>query len=134
MLFSIKGQSAMEYLMLIAGAILIAVIVVALLISTGTSNSKNTENMLNKNTSKEVLIPAYIAHIYCTGTQYSVTISEHNTGEFTYYLYINNIEIGEILTNPAIIGSGCLAGQEATILKKRNAEPYGVVFSTEIKI
>ena len=35
MLFSIKGQSAMEYLMLIAGAILIAVIVVALLISTG---------------------------------------------------------------------------------------------------
>lgn len=47
MIFNLKGQGALEYLLLIAGAILIAVIVIALLIGMGASSRQGVHDNVN---------------------------------------------------------------------------------------
>ena len=131
-----KGQGALEYLLLIGGAILIGVIVIALLVGISHSKNKNLEAQIEDNLiSSETLIPAAITKIYCNGLNYVVWLSEFNT-DFNYVLMIDEIVAGEAFTsNPMILpGYSCDSGQIAKIIKKNLNEPYGVVVSTEVKI
>lgn len=64
MKFNKKGQGALEYLLLIGGAVLIAVIVIALLISMGSRNAEKaaeqSEGALDK------VLPPIINSVTCT--------------------------------------------------------------------
>jgi uncharacterized protein (UPF0333 family) len=51
-MFDFKGQGALEYLLLIGGAVLVAVIVVSLILSTATTTTTNTQAQLAMQTLK----------------------------------------------------------------------------------
>ncbi|HRS42283.1 MAG TPA: class III signal peptide-containing protein [Candidatus Diapherotrites archaeon] len=68
MKFNKKGQGALEYLLLIGGAVLIAVIVIALLVGMGSSSKQGAQDNATKTT--EMISGTAIAPIindaYCT--------------------------------------------------------------------
>ena len=91
MKFNKKGQGALEYLLLIGGAVLIAVIVIALLVGMGSSSRSNTEATADKLTSQDTVIPPYITNIACSTTtvlndSYTVALSEGDTATYNYVL------------------------------------------------
>lgn len=76
MKFNKKGQGALEYLLLIGGAVLIAVIVIALLVGMGSQNSENSktrnEEAMN---ATNVPIPSVINTAKCADANANIAIN-----------------------------------------------------------
>lgn len=101
MKFNKKGQGALEYLLLIGGAVLIAVIVIALLVGMGSSSRSNTEKNANDLTGAEAVVPAYITSAGCnSNNNFYLTMSALETTRYDYNLIVNNANIGLISANP----------------------------------
>ena len=139
MKFNKKGQGALEYLLLIGGAVLIAVIVIALLVGMGSSSRTNTEKTTEQLTQQEVVIPVNITGASCTGTttHYTIMLSELNTADFNYYLYADGVAGDQIFTNPDddLIGGAtqCADGVRVTVMKK-SLDTNGIAMSTSYTI
>lgn len=66
MKFNKKGQGALEYLLLIGGAVLIAVIVIALLVGMGSQNSENSKTRNEEAmAATNIPIPSVINSVTC---------------------------------------------------------------------
>lgn len=123
------GQGALEYLLLIGGAVLIAVIVIALLISTGSPNNKSTQD--NASAAQSSMGSVAIAPIiYSTGCDIAGGVNdidiEYNGGILTATL---NGASAIITDHPIQAGHAkmfiedlCLGtGQKTIILTSTNA-------------
>jgi uncharacterized protein (UPF0333 family) len=116
MKFNKKGQGALEYLLLIGGAVLIAVIVIALLVGMGSENAttareRNTEALEAIDTP----IPSTISNVTCTGDN-SAIISWTPVFKdgYTYSVSENGLTISDALfdstVNPFVGGTNCTEG------------------------
>lgn len=86
MIYNKNGQGALEYLLLLGGAVLIAVIVIALLISTGAPNNKNAQEKARAAQSSIGSV-AVAPIIYSTGCDIPSGVNnmdiEYNGGQLT---------------------------------------------------
>ena len=82
-----KGQGALEYLLLIGGAVLIAVIVIALLVGMGGQSRDTAQDQANRvQQATDVPQPAQIVSVVakydeCTSTDGEITVSWRPLGE-----------------------------------------------------
>jgi len=81
-----KGQGALEYLLLIGGAVLIAVIVIALLVGMGSQSRDTAQDQANRvQQATDVPQPAQIVSVVakyndCTSTEGKITVSWRSLG------------------------------------------------------
>lgn len=87
MISSKKGQGALEYLLLIGGAVIIAAIVVALLVGMGQSSKQGVHD--NANTTTQIIQNAPLAPVLD-----SVICIDSDNVNLNYNLFINNQPIG----------------------------------------
>jgi len=136
MKFNKKGQGALEYLLLIGGAVLIAVIVIALLVGMGSQNSENSktrnEEAIN---ATNVPTPSVVNSVTCdegldanpltTGDERYIVnwTAVHKEGN-AYTLIVDNAEAEATITsstNPIISTAvGCTTDQKVAIKTVNN--------------
>lgn len=134
MKFNKKGQGALEYLLLIGGAVLIAVIVIALLVGMGSSSRANTEKNANDLTGAEAVVPAYITSAYCTTDgNFYITLSALDIARYDYNLMVGGTSKGDVNANPQTLGTGCGDGNVLTIMTKSTASG-GIAVSNEFTV
>ncbi|HOW29132.1 MAG TPA: class III signal peptide-containing protein [archaeon] len=131
MKFNKKGQGALEYLLLIGGAVLIAVIVIALLVGMGSQNSENSktrnEEAIN---ATNVPTPSVVNSVVCTGGVHAVNWTAVHKAGNAYTLVVNNADmnatVGGVVTainsatNPIISQGPCVAGDQVAIKTTNN--------------
>ena len=124
MKFNKKGQGALEYLLLIGGAVLIAVIVIALLVGMGSQNSENSktrnEEAMN---ATNVPIPSVINTATCSGATVVVNWTPVQKTGNDYNLVVNDVnmfEISDATTNPIIVTNPCTPGDTTVSIKTTN--------------
>jgi uncharacterized protein (UPF0333 family) len=134
MKFNKKGQGALEYLLLIGGAVLIAVIVIALLVGMGSSSRANTEKNANDLTGAEAVVPSYITSAACTDGNFYITLSALETTRYDYNLIVDNSNYDEISANPYIgTDGGCADGNVLKIMTKSRTG-QGIAVSNEFTV
>jgi len=114
-----KGQGALEYLLLIGGAVLIAVIVIALLVGMGSSSRKTAQDQADQagNTINSTAIAAVLNSVSCTGTTCNVGWI-NNDPLATNTLVVNNID-----ANASLVGTtttfdvAVIPGQQTAYIK-----------------
>jgi len=94
--FSKKGQGALEYLIIIGAAILVAVIVVTLIISVSRSNTDQTttSNEQYTNLIDNTIVPPILISVDCNSTNDIITMTINPSitqGVTDYCLVVNNI-------------------------------------------
>ncbi len=132
MKFNKKGQGALEYLLLIGGAVLIAVIVIALLVGMGSQNSENSKTRNEEAmAATNIPIPSVINSVTCDAgadgdpltaadNKYVVNWTAVNKQDNAYKLVINYTteDATAILatTNPIVsTTAGCDTGSVVAI-------------------
>lgn len=115
MKFNKKGQGALEYLLLIGGAVLIAVIVIALLVGMGSENATTARDR-----NKEALeaidtpIPSTISNVTCNGTSAIVSWTPVMKTGYDFNISENGVDVTPATftstTNPVVAGSACGTG------------------------
>jgi uncharacterized protein (UPF0333 family) len=101
MKFNKKGQGALEYLLLIGGAVLIAVIVIALLVGMGSSGRQSTQE--NATTTTEIV----------SGTAIAPILNSASCIESSDYLLVNYVSQGGTLS---IITDGATDANQSAIV------------------
>ena len=119
MKFNKKGQGALEYLLLIGGAVLIAVIVIALLVGMGSENATTARDR-----NKEALeaidtpIPSTISNVTCnTDGNAIVSWTPVVKDNYTFKISENGVDVTPVApatftstTNPVVVGTNCYPG------------------------
>ena len=117
MKFNKKGQGALEYLLLIGGAVLIAVIVIALLVGMGSQNASSAKERNDEAIEAiDTPIPSTITNIQCVDTNKAV-ISWSPVYKTDYDFQLTkdgNVVSGfdynstfSSTTNPILVTNGC---------------------------
>lgn len=94
-----KGQGALEYLLIISGALIVAVTVVVIIVSMSSSN-RDTVSEQDKKLSSVIdntIVPPIVNIIDCNNSQIRFSINSSDS-DFIYVL--NNGDITELNTNP----------------------------------
>jgi len=107
-----KGQGALEYLILIGAAILVAVIVVSVLLGTSNSSKQTSEDTTGsyQELVTNTIIPPTIISVSCTDANATYIINESVTNGVTKYCVVIdgdvNISNCEAPTNNKVIITG----------------------------
>ena len=129
MKFNKKGQGALEYLLLIGGAVLIAVIVIALLVGMGSQNSENSKARNEEAmAATNVPTPSVVNSVDCmTDGRFAINWTAVHKAGNDYNLIIDNVEVA---ANPVIITSStnpiissansCVSDTNAVAIKTTN--------------
>ncbi len=142
MKFNKKGQGALEYLLLIGGAVLIAVIVIALLVGMGSQNSENSKTRNEEAmAATNVPIPSVINTVKCVGTpvgtvypQIAVNWTPVAKPGNGYNLVINNTDtfpVADEEANPILITHDCI--KDSTIASMKTTNGSVSVLSASVK-
>lgn len=130
MKFNKKGQGALEYLLLIGGAVLIAVIVIALLVGMGSQNSENSKTRNEEAmAATNIPIPSVINSVSCDTTGHYVVNWTAVHKENNDYNLVINYTTQEIIagptTNPIVsTNAGCVPNAVVAI-KTTNSNSAG---------
>jgi uncharacterized protein (UPF0333 family) len=102
MKFNKKGQGALEYLLLIGGAVLIAVIVIALLVGMGSSSNKDTAEGGERISSAiaGTAVGSVLQSADCNSEDYLNISYVHNGGD------VNLMVNGDINTSQPVLDAG----------------------------
>ncbi len=122
-----KGQGALEYLLLIGGAVLIAVIVIALLIGLGSQNAEDTRaKNEDAQAASNLPVASVINTVTCNTNKHFIInwTPVHKEGN-TYKLIIDNTTEDKVTitttTNPIIsVDTNCIKGKSVTIKTTNN--------------
>lgn len=134
MKFNKKGQGALEYLLLIGGAVLIAVIVIALLVGMGSSGRQTTQQ--NANTTNQIVSGSAIAPILNSAscdagpTPQTMTINFTSSGG-TIYLMTN--DTNETAITPAMLGSNGTVTLASSNLTRPCKTPAGTQTTVKLR-
>lgn len=105
-----KGQGALEYLLLIGGALIIAVIVTVLLISTSASSKVATEGKVTAatNMTSNVAIPAALNSVVCADNTCTVFFMDFGG---THQLVIDDVNSADVIDKIATCSSPITVGK-----------------------
>ena len=101
-----KGQGALEYLLIIGGVLVIAVVVITLIMSTGRSNTDkvNESEQQHSQLIDSTIIPPMILNVECknagTGTLISIFYNKSTTSGVAKYCLVLNDSITEFCSAP----------------------------------
>lgn len=133
---TIKGQGALEYLIIIGAAILVAVIVVSLIISVSRSNSDTAtrQNEQFNDMIDNTIIPPMVLNVDCNraGNKVEVVINPSNSpGVTDYCLVFNNVpnlsSCNLANVNPLVFNSVTIPNMEKqniSIIAKKGTVAY----------
>ena len=135
MKFNKKGQGALEYLLLIGGAVLIAVIVIALLVGMGSQNSENSKTRNEEAmAATNIPIPSVVNNVTCSNDgNYVVNWTAVNKQGNTYKLVINyateDTKAFDATTNPIVSNDQTCAANAVVAIKTTNDNGSGANIS-----
>ncbi|HOW29133.1 MAG TPA: class III signal peptide-containing protein [archaeon] len=131
MKFNKKGQGALEYLLLIGGAVLIAVIVIALLVGMGSQNSENSKTRNEEAmAATNIPIPSVINSVNCDDTNhFIVNWTAVNKAGNEYDLIINYTTTDTVsisaTTNPIVSVDTTCSINDVVAIKTTNQNNAG---------
>lgn len=117
MKFNNKGQGALEYLLLIGGAVLIAVIVIALLVGMGSSSRETAQGQANtvQQAVTGTAVPVILNSVSCTGGTWTVN---YISTDGTHQLVVDGTSVGSAATNINTVTAACsVAGRHNAVVK-----------------
>lgn len=107
-----KGQGALEYLLIIGGVLVIAVVVITLIMSTGRSNTDKVNQSEQQHTQliDSTIIPPMILKVNCLSvsaadTNIVVTYNKSTTAGISQYCLVLNDSITTNCKSPATTGN-----------------------------
>ena len=131
MKFNKKGQGALEYLLLIGGAVLIAVIVIALLVGMGSQNSENSKTRNEEAmAATNIPTPSVVNSVDCiAGGRFAINWTAVHKAGNDYNIVIDNVVVAaapvkiESFTNPILSDAavnGCTSDVNTVAIKTTN--------------
>lgn len=131
MKFNKKGQGALEYLLLIGGAVLIAVIVIALLVGMGSQNASSAKERNDEAIEAiDTPIPSTITNIQCVDVNDAViSWSPVYKSDYQFQLTKNGSAISDYnytnldsTINPIMVTDGCLDKPAVFVITTKSGE------------
>lgn len=121
-----KGQGALEYLLLIGGAVLIAVIVIALLVGLGSQNADDARQKNKEATeASNMPIPSMINSATCNNGNFIISWTPVHKEGNTYHLIINGTMVDVVFnqaTNPIVTNKPACKSDDTVAIKTVNNE------------